>query len=277
MTDPAPSFPKSIGSCPAPAFVSFAHRATPLNTPGGFYDAKKDQTFREIVKNSPKSYAASFKTNQKRIDLPTEKKGSTDVLYNPRNGTFTEIMAKKGNASAMKSNVKRQAFTDTKFKLGNGPDRFYDVHRGTMAEDTKKSPRGYSAAFKTTQKRIDDSRDRFKLGSVDIMYDAKDPRYVTPAYKTRPQVAAFGSSVPRTKKRREPKVSKDGGSRRGSRAGSSVGTNTPKNAGDVTPKSAGGKTPKSVGDETLWKTRSSLMSKMSGWSEEPAMPDTPDQ
>jgi hypothetical protein len=193
-----------------------------LNTPGGFYDAKKDQTFREIVKNSPKSYAASFKTNQKRIDLPTEKKGSTDVLYNPRNGTFTEIMAKKGNASAMKSNVKRQAFTDTKFKQGNGPDRFYDVHRGTMAEDTKKSPRGYSAAFKTTQKRIDDSRDRFKLGSVDIMYDAKDPRYVTP-------------------------------------------------------KSAGGKTPKSVGDETLWKTRSSLMSKMSGWSEEPAMPDTPDQ
>ena len=208
-----------------------------MNTPGGFYDAKKDQTFREIVKNSPKSYAASFKTNQKRIDLPTEKKGSTDVLYNPRNGTFTEIMAKKGNASAMKSNVKRQAFTDTKFKLGNGPDRFYDVHRGTMAEDTKKSPRGYSAAFKTTQKRIDDSRDRFKLGSVDIMYDAKDPRYVTPAYKTRPQVAAFGSSVPRTKKRREPKVSKDGGSRRGSRAGSSVGTNTPKSAGDVTPKS----------------------------------------
>ena len=164
-----------------------------MNTQGGFYDAKKDQTFREIVKNSPKSYAASFKTNQKRIDLPTEKKGSTDVLYNPRNGTFTEIMAKKGNASAMKSNVKRQAFTDTKFKQGNGPDRFYDVHRGTMAEDTKKSPRGYSAAFKTTQKRIDDSRDRFKLGSVDIMYDAKDPRYVTPAYKTRPQVAAFGS------------------------------------------------------------------------------------
>ena len=156
-----------------------AHRTRLFNHPGGFYDSKKDMTFREIVKNSPRAYAASFKTDQKRIDLPTDKfqKGSTDVLYNPRNGTFTEILAKKGNFSVMNSKVKRSAFTEARFKQGNGPDVFYDVHRGTFAEDLNKSPRGYSAAFKTTQKRIDDSRDRFKQGSVDIMYDAKAVSY----------------------------------------------------------------------------------------------------
>ena len=251
-----------------------AHRTRLFNHPGGFYDSKKDMTFREIVKNSPRAYAASFKTDQKRIDLPTDKfqKGSTDVLYNPRNGTFTEILAKKGNFSVMNSKVKRSAFTEARFKQGNGPDVFYDVHCGTFAEDMNKSPRGYSAAFKTTQKRIDDSRDRFKQGSVDIMYDAKDPRYAMPAYKTRPQVAAFGSSMPRTKPRREPRVIKDGGTRRGSRSGSNVGTTTPKSVGNRTPKRVANDTPKSIGDETLWKTRSSL----SEWSE-PAMPDTPDQ
>ena len=93
-----------------------------------------------------------------------------------------------------------------------------------------------------------------------------------PAYKTRPQVAAFGSSMPRTKPRREPRVIKDGGTRRGSRSGSNVGTTTPKSVGNRTPKRVASDTPKSIGDETLWKTQSSL----SEWSE-PAMPDTPDQ
>ena len=229
-------------------------------------------TFREIVKNSPRAYAASFKTDQKRIDLPTDKfqKGSTDVLYNPRNGTFTEILAKKGNFSVMNSKVKRSAFTEARFKQGNGPDVFYDVPPRSFAEDLNKSPRGYSAAFKTTQKRIDDSRDRFKQGSVDIMYDAKDPRYAMPAYKTRPQVAAFGSSMPRIKRGGSERW--DGGTRRGSRSGSNVGTTSPKSVGNRTPKRVANDTPKSIGDETLWKTRSSL----SEWSE-PAMFDTPDQ
>ena len=62
------------------------------------------------------------------------------MLYNPRNGTFTEILAKKGNFSVMNSKVKRSAFTEARFKQGNGPDVFYDVHR-YISEDMNKSPR----------------------------------------------------------------------------------------------------------------------------------------
>ena len=66
-------------------------------------------------------------------------------LYNPRNGTFTEILAKKGNFSVMNSKVKGRVH-EARFKQGNG--RASSTTSTAVFRRTWTSRLRYSAALK---------------------------------------------------------------------------------------------------------------------------------